>query len=77
MALVRHAIREHDVVRLRKAIEKTDGGGSWAAGTSGTVVSDYGKVKLVEIAEVRVPGAMLDLLQVAEADLELEAAAGV
>jgi hypothetical protein len=33
----------HDVVALREPVD------AWPAGTSGTVVSDYGKTKLIEI----------------------------
>ena len=65
MATVKHAIAEHDFVALTGAI------GKWPAGTTGTVVSDYGDVKLVEIAEDRPPGQMLDLIQVPEAGMRL------
>lgn len=65
MATVKHAIGEHDFVALRETI------GKWPAGTTGTVVSDYGDVKLVEVSEDRPPGQMLDLIQVPEADMRL------
>ena len=58
-------IAEHDFVALREKI------GKWPAGTTGTVVSDYGDVKQVEISESEPPGAMLDLIQVPEADMRL------
>jgi hypothetical protein len=45
MGAVDHAISEHDVVELG---ERT---GCWAAGTRGTVVSDYGPEVLVEVVE--------------------------
>ena len=64
------AIAEHDFVALREKI------GKWPAGTTGTVVSDYGDVKQVEISEAEPPGAMLDLIQVPEADMRLIAKHG-
>ena len=70
MATVKHAIAEHDFVALRGKI------GKWPAGTTGTVVSDYGDVKQVEISEAEPPGAMLDLIQVPEADMRLIAKHG-
>jgi len=63
MATVEHAIGEHDYVELRGGI------GAWPAGRRGTVVSDYGDVKLIEISDER--GAMLDLIQVPETGLKL------
>lgn len=63
MASVKHAIGEHDV------IEFLDGVGDWAAGTAGTVVSDHGDSKLIEISDDR--GVMLDLIEVAEDRLRL------
>lgn len=65
MATVKHAIGELDVVELRDSV------GRWPAGTRGTVVSDYGRVKQVEISESEPPGAMLDLIQVPEPRLRL------
>jgi hypothetical protein len=57
MAPVKHAISEHDVVTLRSSV------GSWPAGTSGTVVSDYHRgMLLMEIANSS--GEMLDLIVV-------------
>ncbi len=63
MATVKHAIGEHDFIEL------LDGVGKWASGTTGTVVSDYGDAKLIEISDDS--GAMLDLIQVAEDRLRL------
>jgi hypothetical protein len=65
MTVVKQAIGEHDVVKLRDRV------GAWPAGRVGAVVSDYGDVKLVEIANQH--GEMLDLIQVAERRLELVA----
>lgn len=65
MATVKHAIGELDYVELRDAV------GSWPAGTRGTVVSDYGDAKQIEISEHEPPGAMLDLIQVPESRLKL------
>jgi hypothetical protein len=64
MATVKHAIHEHD------AVELLDRFGDWPAGTPGAVVSDYGDVKLVEIADDE-SGEMLDLIQVPESRLKL------
>lgn len=68
MATVKHAIREHDVVELLDPV------GKWSAGRSGAVVSDYGAVKLIEIADER--GVALDFVQVPEAGLKLVAKRG-
>lgn len=65
MATIKRTIGEIDVVELREPF------GKWPAGTTGTVVSDHGDVKLVEISEDQPPGAMLDLIYVAEASLKL------
>jgi hypothetical protein len=63
MATVKHAIGEHDYVELFDKI------GRWPAGIRGTVVSDYGDVKLVEISDTR--GVALDFIQVPESGLKL------
>ncbi len=65
MATVKHAIGEHDFVELRSGI------GRWSSGVRGTIVSDYGEVKLVEISDER--GVSLDFIQVPENDLRLVA----
>jgi hypothetical protein len=64
MAAVGHLIAEHDVVSFREAI------GKWPGGTTGAVVSDYGDVKLVEIADDR--GVALDFVQAPEPQLKLK-----
>jgi hypothetical protein len=79
MATVKHAIGEHDVVALRRPVDKDEvltrdpgedrGIGQWPAGTEGTVVGDYGDHKLVEISNDR--GEALDFLTVSVDDLEL------
>jgi len=69
MATVKHAIGEIDVVELIQPIPKTQDPGSWPAGTTGTVVSDHGEVKLLEISDEK--GQMLDLISVPEARLKL------
>lgn len=61
--MVKHLITEHDVVALR------DKSSRWEAGTKGTVVSDYGEIKLVEIADEQ--GMALDYIQVPEPALRL------
>lgn len=63
MAAVRTHIGENDYVELVQPV------GVWAAGIRGTAVSDYGAWKLIEISDDR--GQMLDLIEVAEADLRL------
>jgi hypothetical protein len=61
---VAHAISEHAVVRFREAVH------GWPGGTVGTVVSDYGEVVLVEVANKT--GKALDFVQVPVAQLELK-----
>lgn len=65
MTIVKHAIGEHDFVELLEDVRE------WPAGVRGTVVSDYGDVKLVEISDER--GVALDFIQVPEARLKLVA----
>jgi len=62
MAIIVPKIQEHDVVELRRPV------GHWSAGQQGTVVSEHGAWKLIEIADN--DGAMLDLLSLPESDLE-------
>ena len=66
-----HAIGEIDVVAFTKAVDKDEtltrtpdedrGIGQWPAGTEGTVVSDYGDHKEVEISDADNYGATLDM----------------
>lgn len=63
MATVPHDITEHDVVALSEPI------GTWPVGTRGTVVSDYGQTKLIEISDDN--GATLDLIQAPLAKLDV------
>jgi hypothetical protein len=63
MATVKHAIREHDFVQLLDSV------GEWPAGTAGTVVSERGEAKLVEIADDQ--GVALDYVSVQESRLRL------
>ncbi len=63
MIAVKRAIGEIDVVELLGSVDK------WPAGTEGTVVSDHGDIKLVEISDDR--GVMLDLISVPEPRLKL------
>jgi hypothetical protein len=58
---VKHTITEVDVVAFTEAIDKTDGTGTWPAGTIGAVVSDYGDHKEVEISDAEHYGATLDM----------------
>jgi hypothetical protein len=50
MSAVEHAIGEVDVVAFERPIKKIEGDGNWPTGTEGTVVSDYGDHKEVEIS---------------------------
>jgi hypothetical protein len=63
MAVAQERITEHDVVALRSAV------GKWPAGTEGTIVSERGAFKLIEVADDL--GQMLDLISVAEPELDL------
>jgi hypothetical protein len=63
MATVKQAIKEIDVVSFVEEI------GEWPAGTTGTVVIDYGDVKMVEISNER--GEVLDLPLVPVEKLDL------
>jgi hypothetical protein len=67
MDAVRYAIEEDDYVALTHPVRKTEGSGEWPAGTTGTVVSDYGEKKLVEISS---RGAIQDVIEVPERQLE-------
>lgn len=62
-------VRENDAVELLDAVDKVDLDGTWSAGTIGTVVSERGESKLVEIADER--GVTLDYVSVPEARLKL------
>ncbi len=63
MATVKQAIRENDVVELLNPA------GRWPAGISGTVVSERGEHRLVEISDDQ--GQMLDLVSQTEPQLKL------
>jgi hypothetical protein len=63
MATVKQATRENDVVELLYPA------GKWRAGTSGTVVSEHGEHRLVEISDDQ--GQMLDLVSQTEPQLKL------
>jgi hypothetical protein len=70
---VRHAIGEHDYVALREAVDKVEcGPGKWPAGTKGTVISDYGDHKMLDISNEL--GETLDMPVVPVEKLELIAA---
>jgi DNA polymerase/3'-5' exonuclease PolX len=69
---VKDTIGEIDVVAFTEAIDKTDysdATGAWPSGTKGTVVSDYGDHKEVEISDDR--GVALDFPVVPVEKLEL------
>jgi hypothetical protein len=59
MATVKQAIDEHDFVALVEAVDKAESVGTWPAGTHGTVISDYGDHKMIDIANEH--GETLDM----------------
>jgi hypothetical protein len=61
MPLVKHAIHENDVVAFTETIPKAQSSGTWPAGAEGTVVSDFGDHKMVEISDDDYYGATLDM----------------
>jgi hypothetical protein len=79
MATVKQAIAENDVVALTQAVDKDEtltqaveedrGVGKWPARTTGTVVSDYGEHKMIEISDDR--GVALDFIVVPVEQLEI------
>jgi hypothetical protein len=69
MTTVKQAIGDVDFVAFVQAVEKDDGVGQWPAGTTGTVVSDYGDHKVVEISDDR--GQAMDFVTVPVEQLEL------
>jgi hypothetical protein len=71
MATVKQAIGEVDFVAFVQAVDRVEGVGQWPAGTTGTVVSDYGDHKMVEISNDR--GETLDLPVVPVEQLKLVA----
>jgi Domain of unknown function (DUF4926) len=81
MTIVKQAIHENDVVELTQAVDKDEtltqpvdrdrGVGQWPPGITGTVVSDYGDHKLIEISDEE--GVALDFVTVPVEQLELVA----
>lgn len=69
MSTVEQTIGEVDVVAFVQPIAKVEGAGQWPTGTSGTVVSDYGDHKEVEISDDR--GVALDFVIVPVEQLQL------
>jgi hypothetical protein len=79
MATVKHAIGEIDVVAFTQPVDKDEtltqpasnhrGTGKWPAGTEGTVVSDFGGHKMVEVSDDR--GVALDFVTVPVEQLKL------
>jgi hypothetical protein len=74
MATVKQTIAEIDVVAFVEAVDKVEGIGKWPAGTTGTVVHDFGDFKMVEISNER--GDTLDLPVVPIEKLKLVAKYG-
>jgi Domain of unknown function (DUF4926) len=69
MSTVKQAIGEVDFVALIGAVDKFEDDGQWPAGTTGTVVSDYGDHKMIEISNDR--GEALDFVTVPVEKLKL------
>jgi hypothetical protein len=69
MATVKQAIGEIDVVAFTETIDKAESTGTWPVGTTGTVVSDYGDHKMIEI--VGDDGETLDMPTVPVEKLKL------
>jgi Domain of unknown function (DUF4926) len=69
MTTVKQAIGEVDVVAFERPIKKVDGVGNWPTGTTGTVLSDYGDDKEVEISNDR--GETIDYVIVPVEQLKL------
>lgn len=67
--IVKHAIGEHDYVALTETIDKAESAGTWPAGTRGTVISDYGDHKMIDISNDL--GETLDMPVVPVEKLEL------
>jgi hypothetical protein len=65
------AILENDVVAFTETIPKDESTGTWPAGTEGTVVSDFGDHKMVEISDADNYGATLDMPTVPVEKLKL------
>jgi len=58
---IKQTIGEHDVVAFTETIAKAESTGTWPAGTKGTVVSDFGDHKMIEISDADNYGATLDM----------------
>jgi hypothetical protein len=58
---VKQTIGEHDVVAFTEPIAKAEHTGTWPAGTTGAVVSDFGDHKMIEIVDAEHYGATLDM----------------
>ncbi len=71
MATVKQAIGEHDVVTFVDAVEKAESVGTWPAGTTGAVISDYGDHKMIDVTNEQ--GETLDMPVVPVEKLRLAA----
>jgi hypothetical protein len=49
MTTIEQAIGKSDIVELMEPVRRTEGVGKWPAGTTGTVVEDYGDRRVVEV----------------------------
>lgn len=63
MAVLNQSIKELDVVSFKESV------GRWPAGTTGTVVMDLGRDKVIEVSNER--GEALDLPTVPASKLDL------
>lgn len=59
MATVKQTIGEIDFVAFVEPVDKDESEGIWPAGTKGTVVHDFGDMKMIEISNEL--GETLDL----------------
>lgn len=67
--LVKQTIGEHDVVEFTEPVAKLEATDPWPAGTQGTVISDYGDHKMLDIDDDE--GVTLDEPVVAVTKLKL------
>ncbi len=66
---VKQTIGEHDYVELTEPIDKSEGVGTWPAGTRGAVISDFGGHKMIDISDEQ--GVPLDMPVVPATKLKL------
>jgi hypothetical protein len=70
--ITKQTIGEHDYVAFTEPIKKAESAGTWPAGTKGTVISDFGDHKMIDISNDL--GETLDMPTVPVEKLKLIAA---